>query len=66
MGSWRQSEYALLETGKAECGGHRGLKERNRCPHLKGCVQYTVISTGKMGLRLEYFRLTFSLQDFNN
>ena len=48
----------MLENGKVECGGQRGLKKQTRCPHHKGCVQYTVISVGKMWLKLEYFRLT--------
>ena len=48
----------MLENGKVECGGQRGLKKQTRCPHHRGCVQYTVISVGKMWLKLEYFRLT--------
>lgn len=57
----------MLENGKVQCGGQRGLKKQTRkkkkkkqtrCPHCKGCVPYTVISMGKMCLKLEYFRLT--------
>lgn len=48
----------MLEKRKAKCAGHRDQKEETGCPHSKSCVWCTTISMGKIGLRLEYFRLT--------